>query len=239
MTTFVLVHGAWHGGWVWGRVAPLLRASGHDVFTPTLSGISDRAHVLNREIGLDTHTRDIVALIEAEDLTDVVLVGHSYSSLVVTAAADQIPERLRQRVHLDGFVGADGEAAIDLLLPAIAEHYRESVAGPGQGWVIPVRSLEKLGVTGEADVAWLTPRLTPHPWLSYTQPLRLSGAHERVPATFIECTDWMRAFRHHADRARASGWPVLEIATGHEAMVTAPDQLADMLLDIAGVPKAA
>lgn len=233
MTTYVLLHGAWHGGWVWQRVAPLLRAGGHAVLTPTLTGVSDRAHLLHRDVGLDTHTSDVVALIEAEDLHDVVLVGHSYAGQVVTAVADRIPERLRLRVYLDAFVGGDGEAAIDLLLPTIAGHYRESVATAGEDWLIPVRSLQVLGVTDDADLAWLAPRLTPHPWRTYTQPLALTGAHEGVPATFIECTDWMRAFRHHAERAVDAGWPVLEIPTGHEAMVTAPAALAQMLMDVA------
>jgi pimeloyl-ACP methyl ester carboxylesterase len=233
MSTFVLVHGAWHGGWVWQRIVPSLRAAGHEVHAPTLTGVSDRAHLLNPQVGLSTHVQDVVALLEAHDAHDVVLVGHSYAGLVITGVADRVPERLARRVHLDAFVGADGDAAIDLLPASVASHYRESVAGPGFGWLIPVRSLAKLGVTDEADVDWLTPRLTPHPWLTYTEPLRLMGKFDQVPATFIECVDWMRVFTPQAEKAAAKGWPVHEIATGHEAMVTAPDELAALLLDIA------
>ncbi|MFG1709452.1 alpha/beta fold hydrolase [Nonomuraea sp. M3C6] len=233
MNTFVLLHGAWQGGWVWQRVAPLLRAAGHEVHTPTLTGVSDRAHLLNPQIGLSTHIQDVVALVEAHDARDVVLVGHSYAGQVVTGVADRIGERLAKRIHLDAFVGDDGEAAIDLLPATVAEHYRESVSGPGFGWLIPVRSLSVLGVTEDADLDWLTPRLTPHPWLTYTEPLRLTGKGEQVPAAFIECTDWMRVFTPQAERAAARGWPVHEIATGHEAMVTAPDQLAAVLLQVA------
>lgn len=230
MSTYVLLHGAWHGGWVWQRVAPLLRAAGHEVYTPTLTGVSDNAHLLNPSVGLGTHLQDVVALLEAYDLSEVVLVGHSYAGQVVTGVADRVPARLRTRVYLDAFVGDDGDAAIDLLPETVAGHYRESVEGPGFGWLIPVRPLGKLGVTDEADLAWLGPRLTPHPWLTYTEPLRLNGSP--VPAAFIECTDWMRVFRPHAERAAARGWPVHEIATGHEAMVTAPKELADILLAI-------
>ncbi|NBE95599.1 alpha/beta fold hydrolase [Nonomuraea sp. KC401] len=233
MSTFVLVHGAWHGGWAWQRVAPLLRAAGHDVHTPTLTGLSDRAHVLHPQVGLATHVQDVVALIEAYDARDVVLVGHSYAGQVVSGVADRVGERLARRVHLDAFVGEDGEAAIDLLPATVAGHYRESVAGPGFGWLIPVRSLSVLGVTEQADLDWLTPRLTPHPWLTYTEPLRLSGKGEQVPAAFVECTDWMRVFTPQAERAAARGWPVHEIATGHEAMVTAPGELAELLLSVA------
>jgi pimeloyl-ACP methyl ester carboxylesterase len=214
-------------------VAPLLRAAGHEVHTPTLTGVSDRAHLLNPSVGLQTHIQDVVALVEAYDLDDVVLVGHSYAGQVVTGVADRIPERLGRRVYLDAFVGDDGDAAIDLLPETIAGHYRESVAGPGFGWLIPVRSLSVLGVSKEADVSWLSARLTPHPWLTYTEPLRLTGKGEAVPAAFVECTDWMRVFTPHADRAASRGWPVHHIVTGHEAMVTAPKELADILLDIA------
>jgi pimeloyl-ACP methyl ester carboxylesterase len=232
MTTFVLVHGAWHGGWVWQRVAPLLRAAGHEVHTPTLTGVSDRAHLLSPAVGLGTHIADVRSLLEAYDLSDVVLVGHSYAGQVVSGVADRAPGRLRARVHLDAFVGADGDAAIDLLPSTVAGHYRESVAGPGFGWLIPVRPLARLGVTDEADVAWLTPRLTPHPWLTYTEPVRLTGACDTVPGVFVECVDWLRVFREQAERAAVLGWPVHEIATGHEAMVTAPAALADVLLSV-------
>lgn len=233
MTTFVLLHGAWHGGWVWQRVAPLLRAAGHEVHTPTLTGVSDRAHTLHPSVGLGTHIEDVVGLVEAYDAHDVVLVGHSYAGQVVTGVADRVPDRIRKRIYLDAFVGDDGEAAIDLQPTTIAGHYRESVAGPGFGWLIPVRSLQVLGVTEQSDVDWLSARLTPHPWRTYTEPLRLSGGVERVPAAFIECTDWMRVFETHAERAAARGWPVHTIATGHEAMVTAPKELADLLVTIA------
>ncbi|HEX6452610.1 MAG TPA: alpha/beta fold hydrolase [Trebonia sp.] len=228
--SFVLVHGAWHGGWAWQRVAPLLREAGHDVYAPTLTGVSDRAHLLSPSVGLSTHVTDVVSLIEAYDLSDVVLIGHSYGGQVITGVADRIADRIAKRVYLDAFVGDDGEAAIDLQPETVAGHYRESVAEQGFGWLIPMRSLAKMGVTDEADAAWLAPRLTPHPWLTFTEPLRLTGAVRSVPAEFIECVDWMRVFRGQRERAEAHDWPVHELATGHEAMVTAPKALADLLL---------
>ncbi|MEU9335691.1 alpha/beta fold hydrolase [Streptomyces sp. NPDC048290] len=239
MTTFVLVHGAWHGGWAWQRVVPALRAAGHEVHTPTLSGLSDRAHLLDPRIGLATHVQDVVALLEAYDARDVVLVGHSYAGQVITGVADLVPDRLARRVYLDAFVGDDGDSAIELLPPTVAGHFRESAAGPGFGWLVPVRPLDRLGVTDPADVAWLTERLTPHPWRTYTEPLRLTGKHEQVPAEFIECTGWMRVFRPQSERAAARGWGTRTIATGHEAMVTAPDELAALLLDSASADHAA
>ncbi len=232
MATFVLVHGAWHGGWCWRRVATPLREAGHEVFTPTLTGLSDRAHLLSPAVNMSTHATDIVKLIDAEGLTDVVLVGHSYAGMVISAVAAQRPEAIKTRVYLDAFVPENGEAAIDLLPEQVAHHYHESVDGPGFGWLIPPRSLSVLGVTEQADLDWLTPRLTPHPWATYAEAISLEGK-DKVPASYIECTDWMRVFEPYAKRAAAKGWPVYEISTGHEAMVTAPGELTDLLIKIA------
>jgi len=237
---FVLVHGAWHGGWVWRRVAARLRRAGHEVLTPTLTGLSDRAHLISPAVGLETHIEDVVRLVEAEtgpetSTPDVVLVGHSYAGMVISGAADRLGRTVALRVYLDAFVGADGDSAVALLPAEVAEHYRESVAARGFGWLIPQRSLEVLGVTEAADLAWLTPRLTPHPWRTYTDPLRVGPGLDSVPAAFVECVDWIRVFAAQAERARAAGWPVLTIATGHEAMVTAPDALADILAELSPV----
>jgi pimeloyl-ACP methyl ester carboxylesterase len=233
MATFILLHGAWHGGWCWGRVAPQLRAAGHEVFSPTFTGVSDRSHLLSPAVDLSTHIDDVVRLIDAEGIEDAILVGHSYAGMVASGVAEQRADALRLRVHLDAFVPVDGDAAIDLLPEKPAHHYREAVAGPGFGWLIPPRSLEILGVTDPADLDWLTPRLTPHPWATYAETLVLGKAEAGVPGVYIECTDWMRVFQPHAERARAKGWPVHELFTGHEAMVTAPDELARLLLEIA------
>lgn len=233
MATFVLVHGAWHGGWCWARVAPLLREAGHEVLTPTLTGLGDRAHLLSPQVGLGTHVDDVVATLESERCEEVVLVGHSYAGQVVAGAARAAPERIGLVVHLDAFVPEDGDRAIDLLPETVAAHYRESVAERGFGWLIPPRSLEALGVTAPADVAWLEPRLVPHPWKTYTEPVRLAPAASGVPGAFVECVDWMRVFEPYRRRAESRGWPVRELACGHEAMVTHPRELAEALVALA------
>lgn len=214
-------------------MSPLLRGAGHEVHAPTLTGVSDRAHLLHPGVGLSTHVTDVVSLISAHDLSDVVLVGHSYGGQVITGVADRVPSRVAKRVYLDAFVGDDGEAAVELQPSEVAGHYRHSVEEQGFGWLIPVRSLAKMGVTDPADVSWLTPRLTPHPWLSFTEKLSLAGAGSSVPAEFIECVDWMRVFAGMRSRAESRGWPVHELPAGHEAMVTAPAELAALLAKIA------
>lgn len=233
MATFVLVSGAWHGGWCWQRVVPGLLRAGHDVHTPTLTGLSDRAHLVSPAVGLDTHIDDVVGHLEGYDLTDVILVGHSYAGQVITGIADRVPERIRRRVHLDGFIG-DGRPAIELLPEHVAHHYHESVAEAGFGWLIPPRPLEKLGITLDTDRAWLEPRLTPHPWKTYTDPLPLTGRYQEVPGVYVECVEWMRVFRGFHEQAKEAGWDTYEIPTGHEAMVTAPDELVAVLDEVAG-----
>lgn len=238
MSTFVLVAGAWHGGWCWQRVIPHLQAAGHQVHTPTLTGLSDRSHLISPAVGLDTHIEDVVRHLEAYDLHDVILVGHSYAGQVITGVADRSPTRVLRRVHLDAFIG-DGRPAIELLPDTVAHHYVESVAQAGFDWLIPTRPLEKLGVTAQADLDWLTPRLTPHPWKTYTDPLRLSGAYADVPGVFVECVDWMRVFRSFHEQAQSAGWETYELQTGHEAMVTAPEELASTLSAIAARSRSA
>lgn len=231
--TFLLVHGAWHGGWCWGRVAPQLRAAGHEVHAPTMTGLSDRAHLLSPAVDLSTHIEDIVRYIDAWNLTDVVLVGHSYAGMVISGVVEARPDAVRLRIHLDGFLPEHGDSAINLLPPVPGDSYREALPGPGFGWLIAPRSLAALGITEQADLDWLTPRLTPQPWATYSEEITLTEKAASVKGAYIECVDWGRVFRAQADRARAQGWPTFELATGHEAMVTAPDELAALLLDIA------
>lgn len=231
MATFVLVHGAWHGGWCWSRVAPLLRAAGQDVLTPTLTGLGDRAHLVSPQVGLTTHVDDVVATLTCEQRDDVVLVGHSYAGMVIAGAAAARPEGIRTVVYLDAFVPEDAERAIDLLPENVAMHYRESVAERGFGWLIPPRPLEVLGVREPDDVAWLESLFVPHPWRTYTDPVALP--HTDVPGAFVECVDWLRVFEPQRRRAGARGWPVRELPCGHEAMVTHPHELADVLLELA------
>jgi pimeloyl-ACP methyl ester carboxylesterase len=233
VATFVLVHGAWHGGWCWQRVAPRLRAAGHDVLTPTLTGLGDRSHLLSPLVGLSTHVEDLVGTLTYSGRDDVVLVGHSYAGQVITGAASVRPDGIRKLVYLDAFVADDGDRAIDLLPANVAVHYRESVAERGFGWLIPPRPLDVLGVEDPDDVAWLESMFVPHPWRTYTDPVTVTPAGSAVPAAFVECTDWLRVFEPFAKVAASRGWPVHELSSGHEAMVTQPGELADVLLEIA------
>jgi len=232
MATYVLVHGAWHGGWCWKKVAPLLRAAGHDIFTPTLTGLGERVHLLTPAVGLDTHIQDIVNLLVYEDLREVVLVGHSYGGMVVSGVAEQATERLAHLVYLDAFVPWEGQSLLDLMGATQAATVRERAARAGDGWGVPPLPLELFGVTEAVDLAWAGARLGRQPLRTFEQPLPLTGAAAALPRTYLHCTAWV-GFTESADRARREpGWRVHELATGHDAMITAPQALADRLLDV-------
>ena len=234
MATFVLVHGAWQGGWTWARVVPLLRDRGHDVHTPTLTGVGERAHLLSPRIGLDTHVEDVVATLVNERLRDVVLVGHSYGGAVIAGVASARPDLLRQLIFLDAFVPHDGATATELQPETIAHHYRESVEERGFGWLIPTRSLEVLGVVDPVDVEWLSSLMGPHPYTTFNDPITVTEESLAIPSAFVECVDWMRVFTPMREVAEGRGWPVRELRTGHQAMTTAPAELADVLHELAG-----
>jgi pimeloyl-ACP methyl ester carboxylesterase len=234
--TYVLVHGAWHGGWCWSRVAPRLAAAGHRVFTPTQTGLGERAHLLSAAITPDTFIDDIARMIMAEELEDVVLVGHSFGGRSICGVADRMPERLRRLIFLDAALPQSGKSAMDLTLPEIrAERLRLAQETSG-GLSIPPPRAADFGITDAADAAWVERRLTPHPLATYTLPLVLRHPlGNGVPATYLRCVD--PAFANTASsamlaKARAD-WQYLEIAAGHDAMITAPGELTRMLLEAA------
>ncbi|MEZ4617340.1 MAG: alpha/beta fold hydrolase [Caldilineaceae bacterium] len=226
----VLVHGAWHGGWCWRKLVPLLRAAGHELFAPTLTGLGERAHLLNPQVGLDTHIDDIAALLEYEDLHNVILVGHSYGGMVITGVAERAASRLAGLVYLDAFVPQDGQSLLDTL-PDGGATVRAQAAAVGESWKVPV-PVGTFGVTDESDIQWLTARLTPQPLKSFTEPVRLTTQAARtLPRTYILCRqDQTTIFDIHAEQAKQVGWNVHELRTGHDAMISVPQELVELLI---------
>lgn len=231
---FVLVHGAWHGGWCWLHVAHKLRATGHQVFTPTMTGLGERAHLLDAHTNLSTCIADIAGVIDAEELQDVVLVGHSFAGPVITGVADRMPQHLQQLVYLDALVVQHGQSALSLFSADVQQERSRTIDPEGLRMAIP--SPEKFGVTDPAQQAWLKRRLTPHPLKAYTEPLQLQHPiGNGLPKTYIAVTDpWYPPLAALRDWVRAQpDWQWREIAAGHDAMVTAPDALAELLQAIA------
>jgi pimeloyl-ACP methyl ester carboxylesterase len=208
MATFVLVHGAWHGGWCWKKVTPLLRAAGHEVFTPTLTGLGERAHLLTPAVGLETHIEDVLGVLYYEDLRQVVLVGHSYGGMVITGVAGRAADRVAHLVYLDAFVPWEGQSLLDLMGVTQAAIVRERTEREGDGWGVPPLPLELFGVTEAADHAWAGPRIGMQPLKTFEQPLPQTGAAAALPRTYMHCAAWP-GFTAHADRARTEpGWQI-------------------------------
>ncbi|MBI3249382.1 MAG: alpha/beta hydrolase [Deltaproteobacteria bacterium] len=234
MGTYVLVHGAWHGGWCWRRVTPLLQAAGHAVFTPTLTGLGERFHLASAEVDLDTHVQDVVNLLEFEELRDVILVGHSYGGMVITGVTERAADRLQHVVYLDAFVPRDGQALVDLLTPQFRDDLRQQAHASGGR--LPPFPVERYGVFAAADVAWVTPKLVPHPAKTMTTPVSLTQPQAlALPKTYVYCNKpAMGPFDQFVEQVRTTpGWQYRELATGHDAMVTMPHELTELLLELA------
>ena len=234
--TFVLVHGAWHGGWCWSRVADRLRAGGHRVFTPTQTGLGDRKHLMSKEITLETFTQDITGLIEAEELTGITLVGHSFGGLAISGVADRMPDRVRALVYLDSIIVEGGKSPFDGLPPDIVATRRKAAEESSGGLSLPVPSPSVFGISDQRDNDWVARRMTPHPLSTFTSPLPIKGpVGNNLPRTYIHCTTPAYAPLEGSRRwvKAQSGWRWMEIATGHDAMVSAPDELARMLVGVA------
>lgn len=236
-TSIVLVHGAWHGAWCWRRVLPLLRGAGIDAHAVTLTGVGDRAHLMGPSVDLHTHIQDVVALIEAEELTRLVLVGHSYGGMVVTGAADHLlrerPGVLAHLVYLDAVVPNPG----DSWSSAHSDETRQARIAAAQssgGLHFPPPDASVFGLAG-ADRDWVNRRQTPQPFRVYQQPLAFDAAAvAAVPRTFIDCTSpALATIAPSRERVRREpGWRVVEMATGHDPMVSDPAGLTDHLMAI-------
>lgn len=236
MTTYVLVHGAWHGGWCWRRLTDILRARGHRVFEPTLSGVGSRAHEATPAIGVYTHAADVAGLVEMEEINDIVLVGHSYGGMVITAAAEKIADRVKTIVYLDAFVPKDGEALMTHLPPERAQAMLAGAIKEGEGWRVPAPHPHYFGVKKPEDIDWIVRRCTPQSLLTFMQPVRSAS-----PAMRIGRRVYIRAEGHpgptfapFGDMARSTpGWNYHVLPCGHEIMIEMPRELADILLQLA------
>lgn len=236
MATFVLVHGAWHGGWCWWRVRAGLEAAGHTVHTPTLTGLGERAHLARPDIDLATHVQDVLGVLECEDLREVLLVGHSYGGMVITGVAERVPGRLAHLVYLDAFVPADGQSAFDLV-PPFRALLRAQAQAQGDGWRIPPPAPDGpvLEVTKPGDIAWLRERLVSQPLLTMEQPVRLGNPlAAALPRTYVWCAGKALGADTAARLRTAPGWGYREFVSGHDAMITEPGALTQVLLSLTG-----
>ncbi|KOV56868.1 alpha/beta fold hydrolase [Streptomyces sp. MMG1121] len=240
MSTILLVHGAWHSGDCWERVIPLLESAGHRVLAPSLTGYGEKAHLLGPEVGLDTHVDDVVGLIHEEDLAEVVLVGHSYAGLVISSAANEVPDRIAHLVYLDAMVPEDGETAVDV--QPVTQKLIDLATESDGGWRVPPLPEQPapfglFGVTEPADVAWLRSMLSDQPVRCLQQPVRLNNADvNAIPRTHIHCVGAKPEgiTRRPVPPTQPNGSPaqVWELPTGHDCMITMSAELSQLLVKL-------
>jgi pimeloyl-ACP methyl ester carboxylesterase len=227
MSTYVLVHGAWGGSYGWRKVRPLLQQAGHEVFTPSLTGLGERAHLATPEVNLTTHIQDVANAIWYEDLSDVILVGHSYGGMVVTGVADRMPERIEHLVYLDAFLPADGQSLYDM---------GGGGPRPGGDWRVPM--LQRNEDLSDPEVQWNNARRLHHPRATLEEKVKLSAPLESRPfsLTYIVATgrpDPGPVFDRIADELRGNPrWTVREIGGGHGMIRTNPDGLVRLFLEL-------
>jgi pimeloyl-ACP methyl ester carboxylesterase len=233
LAAFLLVPGAWLGGWCWRDVTAHLQAGGHAVIAATLTGLGERAHLLRPDIGLDTHVADIMGLLHHQDLNDVTLVGHSYGGTVITAVAERVPDRIRRLVYLDAAVPRDGESNDDAIGPERAAALRSQADADGDGWRVPppVSVGEELP---DRLRCWITARLTAHPLRSFDEPVSVrSRAAAALPRTFIRTSTQSALYSEVMERVRKAGWSCRDLEGGHYPMFTQPQRLAAALAELA------
>jgi pimeloyl-ACP methyl ester carboxylesterase len=230
MTSFVLVHGGWHGAWCWDRVVPILSAAGHEVATPTLTGLGDRAAEASPAVSVETHAADIEQAVRASR-GPVVLVTHSYSGAPAEVAAPRLVDRLVRIVHIDSFALADGEAILDTFPAPVRDAVLAQAVATGDGWQVDPLPPHLLGLTDAEDIDFVMPRLTPQPLRTMREPVVIASGAEGVPRSYVECMigSDTKPFGVFAARARSCGWETVDLDAGHEVMITDPEALARLL----------
>jgi pimeloyl-ACP methyl ester carboxylesterase len=230
MATFLICHGAWSAGWAWRKVRPLLRGAGHEVFTPTYTGLGERAHHASPAVDLETHIRDVLGVIEFEGLRDIALLGHSYGGMVATGVADRVPERVKQVIYLDAFVPGNGQSLLDLRPPGPRP---AAAGGASEDWLVAPNPPPP--DTSAADLAWITPLRRPQPVKTFSQPLQLRNPDLKLRRSYVYCTRKTPddVFLQFSTRFKSDpGWRYHEIDASHSPNVTAPEALVRLLDEI-------
>jgi pimeloyl-ACP methyl ester carboxylesterase len=232
MATVVLAHGAWSAAWAWKKMRPLFRAAGHDFFSPTYTGLGERAHLARPEIDLSTQVQDVQAVLEVEDLTDVTLLGHSYGGMVATGVADRAAGRIARVVYLDAFAPKDGQSLFDLLGPKGEAHMRAGATKDGDGWKLPLNPMPP--DTSPEDSAWAVPKRRPQPIKTFEDKIKLtSGKFPPRHYIYAKKAGPGDVFRQFAERAKSeAGWKYWEIDASHNPHITCPDVLMKLLIQI-------
>ena len=231
--TFVLVHGAWHGGWCWRRVSDLLEKKGHKVFSPTMTGLGACSHLLNKDVNVTTHVTDIANFIKWENLSDIVLVGHSYGGIMISGVAEQMADKISSIVFLDAFMPENGDSLAEKAAPFFKDLLAKAQTNGDVALKAPPAKL--FGVEGD-DGAWVEAKCTPQPLATYFEKAAYTGGREKIAKkTFIRAKGYASpAFDANLAKCKANAaWKTYEMACGHDAMVVQPQELTNILLEVA------
>ena len=230
--SYVLVHGAWHGGWCWRRVSDRLVAEGHRVFCPTLTGLGERVHLLDKSVNISTHIQDVANLIAYENLSDVVLVGHSYGGYVINGVAERLADKIGAIVFLDAFLPQNGETLIEKATSATTRRVINTAIERDDMVINPPPS-SAFGVE-EGDRPWVDSKLTPQPVSTFKEPAVYTGARDRIARKFYWRAKAQPSPTYDANLARATadGWATHEFTCGHDVMLIQPQQLTELLLRV-------
>jgi pimeloyl-ACP methyl ester carboxylesterase len=241
--TIVLVHGSCHGGWCWKKLAPFLKIDNNEIYTPTLTGLGERSHLLYQKINLSTHVKDVVQLIEFQDLDDVVLIGHSYGGMVIGGVANTLPRRIKSMIFLDAYIPQDGKSAFDLV-PGLKDVYAQrSLKEKDKEWLVASYTPQEFGVTAPDDINWMKSRVCPMPFHTHDEPLIIkNNKFSEIPKTFITFTDFgesmfkrtveEKTVEEASSSSSSSDWDYYELRKGHDAIITAPKELSHLLLPL-------
>ncbi|MDP9315910.1 MAG: alpha/beta hydrolase [Chloroflexota bacterium] len=231
----VLVHGAWHGGWCWRKLAPFFASSNHRLFAPTLSGLGERSHIAANSISLETHINDIVSLLQYEDIKECVLVGHSYAGMVISGVVNRLPERIAHLIYVDAVIPKNGESFVECVPKWTG--LRERILATEGFTVKPIYSGKPFGITNAEDISWVHTKITPHPTMTLTDKLLFDETLiEMTPKTYLHCIADLpeQAFEGPpvSRTKNKQGWTYYGLPVGHDIMIIAPGLLSGIIMDI-------
>lgn len=230
MSTYVLVHGGFCGGWYWNKLKVLLEAQHHTVYTPTLTGLGERCHLNNNSVDLATHIEDIKNILLYEGLDNIILVGHSYGGLVIAGVASALPEKIAKLVYIDALVPQDGDSLFSLVDKPLVDYFTSRAEEQGDGWLIPPNDSD---FSNPEDTIWCKNRFTSQTLKSFAQRVTL---HDKVvasiPSVYMYCSKSPYPMTKFKMIASKRGWPCIDLTTGHFPMITDPEYLADILTNL-------
>ena len=231
---FLLIHGAWHGGWVWNEISDILRYQRYSVSTPTLTGLGEKKHLLSSKITIETFIEDVVNHIIFENLNNIILVGHSFAGSVISGVADRLKDRIKKLIYFDAMILIDGQKPFDITPKETVEQRIELAKKFGNNISIPAPSADAFGVFDIKKSLLLEEKLTPHPLSAFQSKLILKNeVGNGIPLSYIFCTKPVyKSLESSREVVRKMKWPIFELNAGHDAMLTHPKETLNLLMKI-------